>query len=143
MAEIGILHQSSRVNTPPQNDATERKYRRLLVAVRALIFQMKVPKQFWADAILTACFLINRILSSILDCEIPYLVLFLSQSLIPMKPSIFGCICFVRDVRPQVSKSNHKYLKCDFLGYSRLQQGYKCYSPALDRYLNSAEVYIL
>ncbi|RVW25707.1 Retrovirus-related Pol polyprotein from transposon RE1 [Vitis vinifera] len=60
MSHNGILHQTSCVDTPSQNGVAERKNRHLLETARALMFQMKVPKQFWADAVSTACFLINR-----------------------------------------------------------------------------------
>ncbi len=79
---------------------------------------MKVPKQFWADAISTACFLINRMPSSVLNGDIPYTILFLSKSLFPIEPHIFGSTCFVQDIRPQVTKLDPKSLRCLFLGYS-------------------------
>ncbi|XP_057985245.1 uncharacterized protein LOC131169874 [Hevea brasiliensis] len=84
---------------------------------------MKVPKHFWADAVSTACFLINCMPSSILKGDIPYTVLFPTKSLFPVEPRIFCCTCFVRDVRPQVTKLDPKSLKCVFLGYSQLQKG--------------------
>ena len=51
MSHDGILHQTSCVDTPSQNRVAERKNRHLLETARALMFQMKVPKQFWADAV--------------------------------------------------------------------------------------------
>ncbi|XP_057999066.1 uncharacterized protein LOC131177907 [Hevea brasiliensis] len=70
MTQNGILHQSSYVDTPSQNGVVERKNRHLLVVARALFFQMKAPKHLWADVVSTACFLINRMLSSILDEDV-------------------------------------------------------------------------
>ena len=67
MLQHGILHQTSCVDTPAQNGVAERKNRHLLEIVRALLFQMHVPKHFWADAVSTACFLINRMPSSVLN----------------------------------------------------------------------------
>ena len=42
-----------------------------------------------------------------------------------------------------MSKLNPKSLKCIFLGYSRVQNGYRCYCPSLHRYLVSADVTFL
>lgn len=140
MLENGILHQSSCPDTPPQNGVAERKNRHLLEVARALLFHMKVPKQFWADAVSIACFLINRMPSFVLAGEIPYSILFPTQPLFPITPRIFRCTCFVRDIRSQISKLDPKSLKCVFFGYSHLQKGYRCYSPILDRYLVSADV---
>ena len=120
MTQHGILHQSSCVDTPSQNGVAERKNRHLLETARALLFQMKVPKQFWADAISTACFFINRMPSTVLNDQIPYSILFPKKSLFPVEPRIFGSTCYVRDVRPSVTKLDPKALKCVFLGYSHL-----------------------
>ena len=140
MVSNGMLHETSCVDTASQNGVAERKNRHLLETARALLFQMNIPKVFWADAVSTACFLINRMPSSILNGEIPYKVLFPGKSLFPVDPRIFGSVCFVRDVRPHVTKLDPKALKCVFLGYSRLQKGYRCYCPPLNKYLVSIDV---
>ncbi|KAK3040300.1 hypothetical protein RJ639_028215 [Escallonia herrerae] len=140
MNQHGILHQSSCADTPAQNGVPERKNRHLLETAWALLFQMKVPKPFWADASSTACFLINRMPSIVLNGDVPYSVLFPIKTLFPVEPHIFGSTCFVRDVRPHLTKLDPKALKCVFLGYSRFQKGYRCYSPDLHRYLVSTDV---
>lgn len=58
----------------------------------------------------------------------------------PIEPRVFGCTCSVRVVHPQVSKLETKSLKCVFLAYVRLQQGYRCFPPLLNKYLLSADV---
>ena len=62
-------------------------------------------------------FFINRMPSSILSGKIPYRVLFYTKSLFPIAQKIFGCVCFVRDVRPYHTKLDPKSLKCILLGY--------------------------
>ena len=100
---------------------------------------MNVPKHFWADAVSTTCFVINRMPSLVLNWATPYHQLFQNNSF-PIEPKVFGCTCFVRDVRPQVSKLDSKSLKCIFVGYSRVQKGYRCYCPTLRRYFVSTDV---
>ena len=53
---------------------------------------------------------------------------------------MFGCTCFVRDVRLYVSKLNPKSLKCICLDYSRVQKGNRYYCPTLRRYFVSTNV---
>ena len=143
MIQNGILHQSFCVDTPSQNGMAERKNKHLHETARALLFQMKVPKQFWDDVVSTSCLLINRMPSSILQGETPYSVIFLTKSLFLIEPRIFGSTCFVCDVHPQVTKLDPKSLKCVFLGYSRLQKRYQRYCPTLNKYLVSADVTFL
>ena len=81
--------------------------------------------------------------SSILNWDTPYHILFPNKHMFPIEPRILGCACFVRDVRPHASKLDHKSLKCIFLGYSRVQKGYRCYCPSLRRYLISIDVTFL
>ena len=143
MTAHGIIHQSSCVDTSSQNGVAERKNRHLLETARALLFQNHVPKHFWAEAVSTACFLINRMPSAVLHGEIPFSILFPTKPLFPIEPRIFGCTCFARDVRPHVTKLDPKSVKCVFLGYSRVQKGYQCYCPSLNKFLVFADVTFL
>ena len=115
----------------------------ILETAQALLFQMNVPKHFWVDAVSITCFFINKMPSSVLNWATPYHQLFLNNLSVPIVPKVFGCTCFVRDVRPQVSKLDPKSLKCIFVGYSRVQKGYKCYCPTLQRYFVSTDVTFL
>ena len=118
MLQNGILHQTSCVDTPYHNGMAERKNRHLLETARVVLFQMHVPKHFWADVVSTACFLINWMPSSALNWYIPYHIIFPNKPLFPIEIQIFGCTCFVWDVRLHVSKLDAKSLKCIFFGYS-------------------------
>jgi hypothetical protein len=93
---------------------TERKNRHLLETARVLLFQMKVSKTFWAVAASIACFLINRMPSTVFNGGLPYNVLFPNKSLFPLEPRIFGSTCYVHDVTPGVTKLDPKALNCAF-----------------------------
>ncbi|GAU39772.1 hypothetical protein TSUD_220160 [Trifolium subterraneum] len=71
----GIIHQSTCRDTPQQNGIAERKNRHLLEVTRAIMLSMNVPKYLWGNAILTACYLINRMPTRVLKYETPLQVL--------------------------------------------------------------------
>ncbi|KAG7556913.1 Integrase catalytic core [Arabidopsis suecica] len=60
LEKCGILHQTSCPYNPQQNGVAERKNRHLMEVSRAMLFQKHMPKRFWGDAVMTACYLINR-----------------------------------------------------------------------------------
>jgi len=68
----GIIHDSSCVYTPQQNGVIERKNRHLLNTTRALLFQEKVLKNYWGEAVLTVAYMINRLPSHILENKSPF-----------------------------------------------------------------------
>ncbi|RVW60104.1 Retrovirus-related Pol polyprotein from transposon RE2 [Vitis vinifera] len=128
MSHHGILHQSSCAHTPQQNGVAERKNRHLVETARTLLLHNHVPFRFWGDAVLTACYLINRMPSSVLHDQIPHSFFSLTNHFIFLPPRVFGCTCFVHILTPGQDKLSAKAMKCLFLGYSRLQKGYRCYS---------------
>ncbi|RVW51844.1 Retrovirus-related Pol polyprotein from transposon TNT 1-94 [Vitis vinifera] len=112
----------------------------LVETARTLLLHSHVPFRFWGDAVLTACYLINRMPSSVLHDQIPHSLLFPDQPLYFLPPRVFGCTCFVHILTPGQDKLSAKAMKCLFLGYSRLQKGYRCYSLETHRYFISADV---
>ena len=67
----------------------------------------------------------------------------MTKSLIPsffLPLLVFGCTCFVHTLTLGQDNLSAKATKCIFLGYSRLQKGYRCYSPDTHRYFLSANV---
>ncbi|RVX06403.1 Retrovirus-related Pol polyprotein from transposon RE1 [Vitis vinifera] len=131
MSHHGILHQSSCAHTPQQNGVAERKNRHLVETTRTILLHSNVPFRFWGDAVLTACYLINRMPSSVLHDQIPHSLLFPDQPLYFLPPRVFGCTCFVHILTLGQDKLSSKAMKYLFLGYSRLQKGYRCYSLRL------------
>ena len=140
MSSHGILHQSSCAYTPQQNGVTERKNRHLVETARTLLLHHKVPQHFGGDAILVACYLINCMSFSVLHDQIPHSVLLPNQPLFCLLPRVFCCVCFVHILTPRQDKLSAKAMKCVFLGYSRLQRGYRCYSLNINRYFISVDV---
>jgi transposase InsO family protein len=61
LEEEGIKHEFSSPYTPQQNGVVERKNRTLLEMARTMLDEYKTPDRFWAEAINTACYSINRL----------------------------------------------------------------------------------
>jgi transposase InsO family protein len=61
LEEEGIKHEFSSPYTPQQNGVVERNNRTLLDMARTMLDEYKTPGQFWAEAINTACYSINRL----------------------------------------------------------------------------------
>jgi transposase InsO family protein len=61
LEEEGIKHEFSSPYTPQQNGVVERKNRTLLDMAKTMLDEYKTPDRFWAEAIKTACYSINRL----------------------------------------------------------------------------------
>nr|XP_016467393.1 PREDICTED: uncharacterized protein LOC107790018 [Nicotiana tabacum] len=72
--------------------------------------------------------------------QVPFFVMFPHLPLFSLPPRVFGSTCFVHNLTPGTDKLAPRALKCVFLGFLRTQNGYRCYSPDLQRYLMSAAV---
>ena len=108
MSHHGILHQSSCAHTPQQNGVTERKNRHLVETARTILLHSNVPFRFWGDVVLTTCYLINSMPSSVLHDQIPHFLLFPDQPLYFLPPRVFGCTCFVHILTPGQDKLSAK-----------------------------------
>jgi transposase InsO family protein len=59
--EEGIKHVFSSPYTPQQNSVVEGKNRTLMDMARTMLEKYKTSDRFWAEAINTACYSINRL----------------------------------------------------------------------------------
>jgi transposase InsO family protein len=91
LRKMGISHQTSCVGTPQQNGIAERKNRHLLDDTQALFFSGNLLKNYWVDAVLTGCYLINRQPSRVLKFKSPLEVLY-NRKIGLSHLRIFGCL---------------------------------------------------
>jgi len=70
----------------------------ILDVARTMMIHMHVLKYLWADVVLSACHLINRIPSSFLHCKNPFSCLYPNKSVYSVALCVFGCTCFVQDL---------------------------------------------
>ncbi|BES95066.1 Hydra magnipapillata [Nesidiocoris tenuis] len=72
LKKSGIQRRLSAPYTPQQNGLTERKNRSLQDKARCLLIEAKLPMGFWAEAIITANYLLNRCPSSSIEGKTPF-----------------------------------------------------------------------
>ncbi|GJX74529.1 ribonuclease H-like domain-containing protein, partial [Tanacetum coccineum] len=99
-----VAYQKGNVaRTPQQNDVTERKNRTLIEAARTMLVNSKFPTTFWAEAVNTACYVINRVLIIKPHNKTPYELIRGRPLLIDfMKP--FGCLVTILNTRGHLGK---------------------------------------
>ncbi|GAB2267394.1 hypothetical protein Dimus_038666 [Dionaea muscipula] len=125
LEEQGTIFQQTCPYTPQQNGVVERKHRHLLNVTRALQFQAQLPLHFWGESLKTACYLINRLPSPLLQYKSPHTLLFgHDPDYTTLK--VYGCLCFATNLHPS-SKLDQRARQCVFLGYPSGQKGYLVY----------------
>ena len=104
------------------------------------MIHMSVPKYLWSDNVLSACHLINRMLSSVLDGKIHFSYLYPNKSVFSMTLRVFCCTCFVQDLSPELDELSPRSIKRVFVRYSNTQKGYQYYNPSTRKYFVPADV---
>lgn len=125
----GIIHQKSCPYTPQQNNVVERKHNHLLQTARALLFQSKLPLEYWGECILITTHLINRLLSNYLKNKYLYELLYNKKPDYSQLRS-FGCLCYLTVPKPLRDKLEPRTTPHIFVGYPFGTKGYKVISLA-------------
>lgn len=66
----GIKHKLSYPHTPQHNGVAKRKQRHFVEIGLTMMFHADLPLRYWEDSFLTACYLINHLLSIVLSMSI-------------------------------------------------------------------------
>jgi hypothetical protein len=127
--EESIKHQFSSPYAPQQNGVVERKNRTLLDMPRTMLDEYKTPDQFWAEAINTACYSINRLYLHRILKKTSY------ELLTGKKPNVsyfrvFGSKCFILVKRGRKSKFAPKAVEGFLLGYDSNTMAYRVFNKS-------------
>jgi histone deacetylase 1/2 len=88
--KLGISHHFSCPHTHQQNGVVERKHRHIIETGLTLLAHAAAPFCFWSDAFCTACFLINRTPTRVLNMKTPLELLF--KELLDYFQSFWSCL---------------------------------------------------
>ncbi|KAG8480134.1 hypothetical protein CXB51_024924 [Gossypium anomalum] len=130
--KAGVKHQLTNVYTPQQNGVSERKNRILLDMARCLLFEKKLPKNLWAEAVNTAVYLQNRLPTKALEQKTPFEVWF------GFKPSVehlrvFGCLCYAHIPAVKRNKLSERDQPGILMGYNAVKKGYRILDPLTNK----------
>ncbi|GJS61371.1 putative ribonuclease H-like domain-containing protein [Tanacetum coccineum] len=124
---LGIKREFSVARTPQQNRVAERKNRTLIEAARTMLVDSKLPTTFWAEAVNTACYVLNRVLVIKPHNKTPYELIHGRPPLIDfMKP--FGCPVTILNTRDHLDKFEGKADEGYFVGYSVVSKAMRVFN---------------
>lgn len=135
----GIKRQLTAAYTPQQNGVAERKNRSIMNMVRCMLFGMKVPLRFWAEATQYAVHILNRSPTKRLGEVTP------SEKWSKHKPSVehlrvFGCVAYALIPYERRVKLDEKSVRCVMFGVSKEIKAYRLYDPTVKRIIISKDV---
>ena len=119
----GIIHETTAPYTPQQNGVAERKNRTLKEMVNAMLSNSGLGHGFWGEALLTACYILNRVPTK-RNKATPY------ELWKKRKPSlsyfkVWGCRAIVRVPEPKRKNLGERGIECIFLGYAQHSKAYR------------------
>jgi transposase InsO family protein len=127
LEDEGIKHEFSSPYTPQQNGVVEMKNRTLLDMARTMFDEYKTSDRFWAEAINTTCYSINRLYLHQILKNTSY------ELLTGKKPNVsyfrvFGSKCFILVKRGRKSKFSPKAVEGFLLGYDSNTRAYRVFN---------------
>lgn len=123
LTKCGIIHQTTTPGTPQQNGVAERMNRTIVERAKCLLFDAGLDQKYWAEAVATATYLINRSIASTTEAQ-PEAI----WSNSPVDVShlrIFGSQAYVHVQRPQRGKFEPNSRKMLLMGYCDGTKGYR------------------
>ena len=125
LKQSGIRAESTAAYSPQQNGVAERLNRTLGEAARSMLFYAGLSNSYWAEAVSTATYLRNRMVTTALKSgRTPY------QLWCGKKPSLkhlrtFGCTVYAHIPDGNRKKLDIKAQKLRFIGYTESTENYK------------------
>lgn len=119
----GIIHDRTAPYTPQQNGLAERKNRTLVEMVNCMLVKSMLPLNLWGEALNTACYLHNRIVSRKTNL-CPY-ELWKNRKPNLSYLKVWGCLAYYRVTDPKRTKLGPRALRSVFVGYAEHSKAYR------------------
>jgi len=123
----GIRHQLTVPHTPQQNGVAERTNRTLVEKVRCMLFESKLDKRFWAEAMNTAIYLKNISPTAAVSGAVPE-GLWRNEKIDISHLRVFGCRAQVKLPKEKCQKLDKRSVSLIFVGYCNNTKGYRLMS---------------
>ena len=123
-SDNGIKMEKTIPGTPQQNGMAERMNRTLNERARSMRLHAGLPKTFWADAVSTAAYLINRGPSVPMEFRLPEEV-WSGKEVKFSHLKVFCCVSYVHIDSDAHSKLDAKSKICFFISYGDEKFGYR------------------
>ena len=109
---------------------------------RCILFQSKLSPRFWAEAVMTACYIRNRCPTRALQNDVPYTAW---TGKVPTAAHFktFGVIAHMLEKGKHLGKFDSKTRKCIFIGYSLESKAFRLWDPIANKILKSRDVKFL
>ena len=122
-SEHGIIHERTPPNSPQSNGIAERKNRTLTDLVNAMLDTAGLSKEWWGEAILTSCHVLNRVPTKNKEIT-PF------EEWEKKRPTLsylrtWGCLAKVNLPINKRRKLGPKIVDCVFLGYTSHSIAYR------------------
>ncbi|GKA22433.1 retrovirus-related pol polyprotein from transposon TNT 1-94 [Tanacetum coccineum] len=123
----GIKREYSNARTPKQNGFAERKNRTLIEAARTMLADSFLSNTFWAEAVSTACYVLNRVLVTKPHNKTPYELV---TGKIPIISYIrpFGCHVTILNTIDHLGKFDGKSDEGFLVRYSLHSKAFRVYN---------------
>ncbi|GJQ91769.1 zinc finger, CCHC-type containing protein [Tanacetum coccineum] len=122
---VGIIHETTAPYTPQQNGVAERKNRALKEMVNSMLSYSGLSEGFWGEAMLTACYLLNRVPNK-RNKTTPYELWYKKRPNLAFL-RVWGCRAVVRLPDPKRKTLGEKGIDCIFVGYAEHSKAYRFY----------------
>lgn len=142
LKDEGIEHQLTVRYTPQQNGTAERMNRSVVEKARTLLSDAKLGKEYWAEAVATASYLLNRSPTKRLWNMTPYEV-FNGHKPDVSHLRIFGCEAMAQIPKELRKKWDPKSQKLLMMGYSENRKAYRLINPITKKIIFSRDVKFL
>ncbi|GJS51923.1 putative ribonuclease H-like domain-containing protein [Tanacetum coccineum] len=123
----GIKREYSNARTPQQNGVAERKNKTLIEAARTMLADSFLPNTFWAEAVSTACYVLNRVLVTKSHNKTPYELVTSKIPIISYRRP-FGCHMTILNTIDHLGKFDGKSEEGFLVGYSLQCKAFKVYN---------------